>query len=327
MLDFQSSSKAPKYALGVYDEVIVDGVSYRPHARRDWGFVFVRTDGKSVAESFDDGKIAHLVQKGLLTHRVDAFLPEEMRHRQKSETTILSSLDGRQADELAMRLAFVEALLEAEVAGKVTRTDASMQAAMFRIQRRAMEILFEKPVKRGQAGRREETVQPPSAGTLRKWVRSFEKKGAIGLCDAKHRSGNRSCRIGLKELAVMSPIVASYASGLRPTVKYIYKRICAAFEEVNNERKVEGLSPLVVPSRESVRRRIRKLDPYHTCLAREGAAVARKKFAPVAQGLRVTRPLERVEIDEWKVDLMTLFAEIGLLDHLTAEEKAELGFG
>ncbi|MBM3604701.1 MAG: hypothetical protein FJX25_08070 [Alphaproteobacteria bacterium] len=122
-----------------------------------------------VAESFDDGRIAHLVQKGLLTHRIDAFLPEEMQNRQKSEATILSSLDGRQADELAMRLAFVEVLLEVEVAGKVTRTDASMQVAMPRLQRRAMEILFEKPVKRGQAGRRGETVQPPSPGTLRKW--------------------------------------------------------------------------------------------------------------------------------------------------------------
>lgn len=327
MLDFHSSRQTTKYALGTFDEVVIDGVSYRPQSRRDWGYIFMRSDGTGVAESFDHGKISHLVQKGQLTHRPDAFLPENMRARQTSDSEMLSALDGKQATMLAVRLAFVEAFLDLETLGAVRRTDVSMHLSMFKLQRRAMEILSDRPSTRGQAGRRAEAVQPPSPSALRRWLRSYEAHGAIGLCDAKHRSGNRSARMGLAELALMGPIIAQFASSLRPTVKLIYEKVCMAFDAANEKRAAEGVAPLVKPSRETVRQRIKALDPYQTCLAREGAAVARKKFAPVARGLELTRPLERVEIDEWKVDLMSILAKIGLLEHLSEQEKADLGYG
>lgn len=37
-----------------------------------------------------------------------------------------------------------------------------------------------------------------------------------------------------------------------------------------------------------------------------------KQMRPVAQGVQVSRPLERVEMDEWKIDLITLLAQAGL---------------
>ncbi|WP_340110571.1 Mu transposase C-terminal domain-containing protein [Pikeienuella sp. HZG-20] len=58
---------------------------------------------------------------------------------------------------------------------------------------------------------------------------------------------------------------------------------------------------------------------------RSHADEARKKFAPVGRGLQVTRPLERVEMDEWTIDLQALMAQTGILDHLTEEEKDKLG--
>ncbi|MCR9111349.1 hypothetical protein [Marivita sp. XM-24bin2] len=235
MLDFVSSSTIPIYALGTFDEVIIHGISYRPQSRRDWGYIFIRSDGTGVAESFDHGKISHFVQKGLRTHRPDAFLPDNMRARQTSDTAVLSGLDGKRAQMLAVRLAFVEAFLEAETAGTVRRTDVSMHMSMFKLQRRAMEILSDRPSGRGQTGRRRDSVQPPSPSALRRWLRSFDAHGTIGLCDAKHWSGNRAKRMGTEELALMGPVIAGFASSLRPTVKQIYKEICAVFEAANSE--------------------------------------------------------------------------------------------
>ena len=74
MLDIQPTSQTPKYAFGMHDEILVQGISYRPQARRDWVYILART---GAAESFDAGKLAHLVQKGLLRHNKGAFLPAD----------------------------------------------------------------------------------------------------------------------------------------------------------------------------------------------------------------------------------------------------------
>ncbi|SHJ72271.1 hypothetical protein SAMN04488012_11622 [Palleronia salina] len=140
MLDIQCSPPVPKYAFDQHDEIVVSGISYRPHARRDWGYVFTRTDSTGVAESFDNGKLAHLVRKGLLRHNKGAFLPAEVRRNQLQSTTIMSAVRGRVAEAMEFRCAFVEAFLELEAEGAVKRTDRSVVRAGLRIQHRAAEI-------------------------------------------------------------------------------------------------------------------------------------------------------------------------------------------
>lgn len=81
MLDIQSSKTTPYYAFEHHDEVVVNHISYRPIERRPGGYIFQRTDSKGVAEFFDNGKLSHLVQKGLLNHKVAAFSPEIARRR------------------------------------------------------------------------------------------------------------------------------------------------------------------------------------------------------------------------------------------------------
>lgn len=58
---------------------------------------------------------------------------------------------------------------------------------------------------------------------------------------------------------------------------------------------------------------------------RDGLETARRKYAPVGIGLDLTRPLERVEIDTWKVDLITLLTDSGLLNFLDDDERRSLG--
>jgi putative transposase len=74
-----------------------------------------------------------------------------------------------------------------------------------------------------------------------------------------------------------------------------------------------------------VRRAINSLDPFHVTIAREGLEAARKKFRPVGQGLNLTRPLQRVDIDEATVDLVTFLHSTGLINYLSEEERASMG--
>ena len=91
------------------------------------------------------------------------------------------------------------------------------------------------------------------------------------------------------------------------------------------KRQAAGRAELGCPSRETVRRAIRELDPLRCDLARDGVEATRRKRAPVGRGLDLTRLLERVELDTWKVDLMSLMAESGLLHFLSEEDRATLG--
>lgn len=60
---------------------------------------------------------------------------------------------------------------------------------------------------------------------------------------------------------------------------------------------------------------------------RQGLEAANRHFAIIGEGLNVLRPGERLEIDEWKVDLITFFAEAGVFGHLTEEQIKALPKG
>ncbi len=111
----------------------------------------------------------------------------------------------------------------------------------------------------------------------------------------------------------------------KPTETKIVEDVTRAFEAENMRRVANNEVELRVPSRTTVRSAIRSLDPYQVAVARHGIDYARKKYAPVGNGLVLTRPLERVEIDEFRVDAITLMSSTGLDALLTPEELKELG--
>lgn len=325
MLQLQSSPMTPTFAFRLADEVIIRGATYRPLERRSDGYILQRTEGGELAEFFDNGKLAHLVQKGRLVHNVGAHLPESARRRLTSPTSPISAAPDSLTRRGKRRFAYVEAFREMEAMGEVKRTDASINAAMPRLQQRAGEIL-------GLAGAAQESqdrniiILPTStsASTLRRWLKAAETLGMDGHLDALSRSGNRSRRIGLEELSLMGPCVARYATE-RVTQETIMEDVYNAFAAENELRSKQGEQPLEYPSRETIRQAIKRLDPYQVYVAHNGEESARKKFRPVSGGLRLTRPLERVEMDEWTIDLFSICAEGNLVQHLTEEEKRALG--
>lgn len=119
--------------------------------------------------------------------------------------------------------------------------------------------------------------------------------------------------------------VRGYLHPDRPTMVTIFARVQEAFEKANAECELEGLPAFRVPSRETVRRAINGLDPFQVEYHRKGAAAARKKFAPVGKGMMLTRPLQRVEIDEWDIDILTLLANTDLLKWFSDDERKKLG--
>lgn len=165
----------------------------------------------------------------------------------------------------------------------------------------------------------------PDPSTLRRWLARFERGGMAALAGRWSKSGNRTGHFTDEERAILMREARGYASPNRPTKTTITENVRKAILEENRRRAARGLSPLRTPSREAVRTAIGQLDPFEVSIARNGLDATRRKMTPVGTGLEVTRPLERVEIDEWEIDLITLMSSIGLMDLLNEDDRARLG--
>ena len=335
MLDTQSSTSLPRFAFGRHDEVILDGISYRPEDWSPHGYMFVRTDGEGVAEVFSHAHISDRVSKGTLEHRRDYFLSDSAKRRLRVPARELSTLSLRAQRKAKYHEALVLAFLEMEKEGRVKRTEEATKIAIEEIKFRAGKYYSVPSESDDRQAPKHTRVSPEkvSASRLLKRVAAYCRDSLAALYgqDIQH---SRARRISPDELCLLTKTVRGYLSPEKPTIANIFEDVENAFRTENQRRRAlleSGQSAgsltsyLTAPSRETVRREIKKLDPFEVVAARDGLEKARKKFAPVGKGLVVTRPLERVEMDAWKIYLRTIMATSGIWSILSDEEKAAFG--
>ncbi|MEE4384683.1 MAG: hypothetical protein V2J02_22025 [Pseudomonadales bacterium] len=248
--------------------------------------------------------------------------------------TTLDPISALQCDlqhRVKVRAAFCEAFLELERKGTIRRTYGSIEANVDAIEKRAKAFLRDHvrtdqdASKRRAFNQKAIEYEAPHPRTLFRWVAKYEREGLSGLVDRWEQSGNHTSKFSAEVMGPLMEEVRRYASPQRPTKKAIFENVRNRFRAENQQRKADDLDPLPVPSREAVRRAIGKLDPFHLDIARLGLQAARRRHRPVQTGVEVTRPLERVEIDEYEIDLFTLLSSIGLLDLIDDEDKMRMG--
>lgn len=327
MLDMQDSPVEGRYAFAPHDEVRIGGISYRPHDRIDSTYIFAPTQKGGVPVSYSHAELTRLVQRGALEHECDAFLPAELRKQAQLKSETISGLTPKQHLRAKRREAVVLAFLHLERLRKVKRTDPAINAVLAEIKQTAgtfLSVPSDGDV-RVLDGRDMVTPAKVSAKSVRRWVSAYQRLGLAGLYDQEEARGNRSRRLTTEEIALMMTEVRGYIDAQRPTKEIILVNVKRAFEKANVARAERGLPELQTPSRETVRRAIASLDPFQADVVRYGLDYARNKHMPVGAGLDLTRPLQRVEMDEWKIDLATLIAEAGVLHNLTEDDRARLG--
>ena len=94
-----------------------------------------------------------------------------------------------------------------------------------------------------------------------------------------------------------------YASSRKPTMAGLLKDLHGLIERLNERRTKRGMGLLARPSRKAFERAVKALDPFEVEAGRTSPEAARKKFYIVRGGLEVTRPFERLELDEDRAEL------------------------
>jgi putative transposase len=324
MLIYRPSEKQSRLAFSSWDEIVLSGIPFRAVDETDKGFVLVRVDGEGVAEFFEHATLSRRANAGLLTHNRNKYRPVDVVQEAHSSTDLLNTLSDEAQHEVRFRLAMVDAANELHAEGLLKRVEESIRANLPEIRNRAGKMLeLNETNESGRLKRDELIAGNVGASTLRKWMKKHDNGGAYALVDKRHMRGSRARRLSPDELFILSREVGKFVDPQRPTKETIFQNVQRAFRKANDERG--KLSLLEAPSRETVRKEINKIDPFLAMCGREGLAKAKAKFAPLRRGLEVTRPLERVEIDDYDIDLMSIFAESGVLQYFSQESLKSLG--
>lgn len=327
--------QAAQIAFGSHDRVSIDGLEYRPDSCTSVGWLMISTTS-GIAKQIPHDELDYLNREGRIRCDRGYYLPETQRMRVSDQPFSVEDLPWTTRARLMKNSAYVEAWLALveesrllELAGKGQRlksTDVGISGAMDAIAGRAAMV---KGTCASQAGvdlpSSMDVSVRPSPRTLRKWIADFKRSGLEGLVDKMDQRGSRGRVLAPEVVDIMKRATDKYMSLERPTQEMVFSSMRWEISAANKQREAEGLPLLDTPSRETVRREISKIDPYQLCVTRYGKDVARKKFRPVTTGLLVTRALERVEIDEWTVDTVTLMESTGLREMFTPEELKQIG--
>ena len=173
-----------------------------------------------------------------------------------------------------------------------------------------------------RASERSRDQHPPSAATVRRWIKIYLRSGedARALAPSFKARGNSQGKITGKRLGkyteedyerakIVSSIVdriirTKYLTKERLSVAEVYDYVEGAIIKENQFRGDADKLPL--PAQSTVYRAVKRLDPYEVCRAREGKRIADERFRANKQGPRPTRVLERVECDHTRLDVMVV---------------------
>lgn len=113
----------------------------------------------------------------------------------------------------------------------------------------------------------------------------------------------------------------------RPSIASILESVQARFRTENRNRLKSdpAAAQMSIPSYGAVWTLVAQLAPIDHKIRKRGMEVAYRDLHTLGQGLKVERVLQRVELDEYTVDLMVFLKFLKLKDRITPTEKIALG--
>lgn len=307
------SAAAPIFKMRIDSTtgVHIDEHDYIKHRKLPTGYLLARLDIPEIIQefSFEELEELRVADRLSVTHNYHTTASASGRLHKKG--SLLSDLPDGTQTRWADRLEIIEAFLYYERDGSYSRSDASLKDFTTDLVAGKIEDADGK-----RWGSKLDLTKPPSPTSIRRWLRRFEAcdHDAAALIDGYGRSGNRDARLQPEAATVMAKYVEKFQSNLKPSMASLYRDMRADFGKNH--------ANLSLPSRNTFERAIKKLDPFEVLAAREGEATARRKLYAVRDRVDVTRPLQRVELDEQLIPLQAMLIERGKWDKLPAKLKA-----
>ncbi len=168
---------------------------------------------------------------------------------------------------------------------------------------------------------------PPTVKSFHRYLKEFLscERDVRSLLPRHHGPGYRHQAIECSEsYQIWLEIARSYASRRRPSKAFLLKVVQARIFEENEKRSMAGLKLLIAPKRKRFESLINAMDEIEIVAGRDGPAFARAYYKSKMAGYDIERPGQRVEFDDWHVDMMTLLIECGIWRKLSPSMQEDL---
>lgn len=325
-----NSTYIPKYAVGKFDRTTIDGVHFTTDNVIDEGITLVDPEGRRQFFSYEWFYILNC--QGKVEIKRDFHTKEVGGREDKPDIADL-------ADEKVQKALYVAEILNeflrVEQVGKKHPILANTDFKQRRFSRgpaclKHVQPLIKAKVDREFAGRRGGKVYTSWTVVTPRHFRRLLERYELGAYDplslVSRAAGpkTRATSFHQEDLVLWLEYATKYADAKKPSMRACFLDLQAKVHELNGVRLDERKRLHHMPSRKTFEKLIKGLDQFWVCVKRDSVEVAKKKFIIVHQGVDVERPGERVEIDEWKIDLFTQLSYLKVWELLSPEEQAAI---
>lgn len=310
------------------DRFTDNDINWKPKKRDADGWTFSNEANVSDERFVLHGEVYSKLAGGVAKIRYGYNDPENQRLRAIFGDNTFSDIVGKRRDLALFREKLIKRF-DAEwlTLGKKPRWSKEMFEAKLRAWRR--EIIAEMlglddddqdADVRADAMVEVKTFPTPSVKTFRRDYKRYHACGGdtLGIVHRHHGPGLHLRKVDADATAFAHKHALNYMTDRKPTMSQVYREYLAALEKVNAERT----TPLLKVTRHKFETMISKFDEFDKWDGRHGRASALKRFGMSKRGgIPALFVGERIEIDFWNVDLMTLFVETGMWDILPPSYK------
>ncbi|WP_199084550.1 hypothetical protein [Bosea sp. ASV33] len=304
--------QATRYRLGSHDRIKIAGAAYRPVQKIGREHLLQLVTEGVLQQHFrlvSDEEIGDLLRNRRVRIEENHYSLARQFLLAKGDDSNLHGLEEDEIRSIAWKAEWCRRFEEAQAGGRFSRSmrdfESFIEQAKDSIHRWYIEeFRAARPLGRDLSGEERKTFDYPSASTLRYWLNRY---AAADRRRAAFRPRYENCgnkdQLDPRVAIIVEKNVNRYASRARPRIADIYEAVEADIDELNHSLP-EG--PKVYVSERAIRRRIRRLPPLFVDLGHLGPDRTKKKYSPVGSGLGELARMERVEMDDWEMDLQAV---------------------
>lgn len=317
-----------RYRIRDEDRVVIRGVNHRKHAADQDVITLEIEDRPEIRPSFSQRDFTSLVDSGEAVIERNYHAPTQASVRNTHAEVTLSTCSPKKRRKALFKAELCKRFLAKEAEAARLRGVGARKVNLGKdcLDWLLPEIANEIMMDRHRAARPGEEIVVTKLPSPRQFSRDVAKFKAGGFTSRKlislqgTRSRQRSNAHPV-EHAVRFEHQKRCAAGKRPSMAAAYLDYRGAMKTLNDGLLEKGQPTLALIGRKTFEKGIRKLDPFYVAVLRHGEKHARELHRITYQGVDAEYPGQRVEMDDFQVDLMVLLEVLDVWELLTPEEQ------
>ena len=270
--------------------------------------------GGSEPISLTHFELAELIDSGQFSVHYGYFASRQVARRAQSGRALMSRISTKAQLDAFFKEVWCISVLELEAEGRFNRSAERWHEFLPELEARVSENL-KKGLKTATPGACFDSIEmrrTPCRTSVMSWLRDWEDtKDPMVFVKKSTFNGRNAKRIDAEREAIIQRVLEDCFSPNALLPPQIHHDVNAEIRQRNRLRLLSGEDLLDEVSKSTIERRIKELNKFELLAARKGVAVAKNKLGAHADGLMLKAPLNRIEMDEWEIDLIAILQHGG----------------